>query len=71
MIIKTDAALRIKIAEARNLVAALGNALDLINEAEVMEEDQSEATSVALSGLLQAIDYEIVEHDLVGGGTSK
>jgi hypothetical protein len=66
MIIKTDAALRIKIAEARNLVTALGNLLDLINEAEVMEEDQSEATSVALSDLLQAIDYEIVEHDLVG-----
>lgn len=66
MIIKTDTELLNKIAEARRLTMQLGNALDLINEAEVMEEEQSEVTRLALHDLLQAIDYDIIEHDLVG-----
>lgn len=66
MIIKTDAVLREKINNARLLVTKLGNLLDLINEAEVYEENMAPATREALSDLLQAVDFDIVEHDLVG-----
>lgn len=66
-IIRTDDELRKKIEEAERLSNALSCALDLINEAEVMEEDQSEATGFALTSLLHSITAGIIEHDLVGG----
>jgi hypothetical protein len=66
-IIKTDRELLVKIREAQHAARVLGNLLDLINEAEVMEEDTSTETTKQLNELLQSINYDIVEHDLVGG----
>lgn len=66
-IIKTDRELLVKIREAQHAARVLSNLLDLINEAEVYEEDQSEATRTQLNTLLQDINMGIVEHDLVGG----